>query len=81
MTELQLPIRIIQAISEYVRLRPAERPVSIARLTRAARFADPELDMSDRELANRLAAELMHAGVLIEFDGRGAGAPDHGVHG
>lgn len=65
----KLPPKVIEAIGEFVRSRrKIGRPISISHLTRATRLVAPDLDVTDAELANLIARELMHAGVAIDFD-------------
>lgn len=60
--------RLVGAIRSYLDSRTVQRPVSIDRMLRTARYAIPELVVSDDELAELIARELIHEGCDVDFD-------------
>jgi hypothetical protein len=56
------------AIRSYLGSRTIQRPVSIDRMLRTARYAVPDLVVSDDELAELIARELIHEGADVDFD-------------
>lgn len=70
-SDTNLPPRLVGAIRSYLGSRTIQRPVSIDRMLRTARYAIPELVASDDELAEFIARELIHEGCDIDFDRAG----------
>lgn len=66
--EHHLPPHILQALAPFVRGK--RRPVSIALMVKAARYAVPNLPYTDEVLADLLRKELIGAGCMIDLDSR-----------
>lgn len=71
-----LPPRIREALKPFIRDRSASRPIPLALLVKATRSMEPNIPISDQELANLLAQELIYQGCAIDFDIREAFSPD-----
>ena len=64
---------LLQIIAHYVETRRSTtQPVSIAVAVRAIRMVEPGCPLSDRELADLIAAAAVTRGFAIDFDA----APD-----
>lgn len=74
MTILPLNSRTIEVLAErYAQsLRQRTRPVSMSAAIRAIRTVAPDLTLSDRELADIVAACAVQYGHVIDFDGNGS---------
>ncbi|HET9961622.1 MAG TPA: hypothetical protein VFQ34_04760 [Nitrospiraceae bacterium] len=66
--EFRLSPRVREALKPLTRNRLASRPISLALLVKATRSVEPNIPLSDEELANLLAQELIHHGCAIDFD-------------
>lgn len=64
----RLPPRLVGAIRTYLSSRTTQRPVSITRMMRTTRYAIPDLLVSDDELAELIARELISEGSDVDFD-------------
>jgi hypothetical protein len=67
-SDTSMPPRLVGAIRSYLGSRTIQRPVSIDRMLRTARRALPDLVVSDDELAELIARELIHEGADVDFD-------------
>lgn len=63
-----LPLHIVGAIRTYLGAGTEDRPVSIDRVLRTARQTAPDLPVSDEELAELIARELIQEGCDVDFD-------------
>ena len=66
--EYRLSSRVREALKPFIRDRPASRPISLALLVKATRSMEPNIPISDEELANLLAKDLIYHGCAIDFD-------------
>ncbi|TWG90290.1 hypothetical protein L598_000700000460 [Mesorhizobium sp. J18] len=64
-----LPLHVVKALAPFAQKR-GNRPVSIAAMVKATRYAVPNLPYGDDVLAELLAKEFIRAGCSIEFDSR-----------
>lgn len=71
MTAISLNSQTIESLaSQYARsLRQRTRPVSMSAAIRAIRTVAPDLSLTDRELADIIAACAVQYGHAIDFDG------------
>jgi hypothetical protein len=74
MFKKQLPSRVVEVIREYVSRADRNRPISVARLARAARAVMPDVAVGERELTELITRELVMAGANVDFDARAAAA-------
>lgn len=68
MTYSDSNLALVGAIRSYLGSRTIQRPVSIDRMLRTARYAVPDLVGSDDELAEFIARQLIHEGADVDFD-------------
>lgn len=63
-----LPPRLRQAIRELGASRRKSRPIAMSSALRATKEAAPDLQMTDAELHDLIARELIASGCAVEFD-------------
>jgi hypothetical protein len=60
--------RVREAVSILVRKRATDFPISIADIAERVRYAFGDLQATDRELTDLIAAEIIKAGGNVSFD-------------
>lgn len=63
-----LPKRLSEAVEAYVGQRDTGGPVSLKRIAKATGYMMPELCLTDKELADLVAAKLVAMGCDIDFN-------------
>ncbi|WEX08280.1 hypothetical protein [Chelativorans sp. AA-79] len=66
------PQRLATAIRHYVRNRRSTYPISISEMVRRSQYALPGLNISENELADLIAREIITLGGNVSFDWRPA---------
>jgi hypothetical protein len=64
------PRRLRSALRSYLERRQSDRPISIADMIRRTRIALPDIHLSDDELEQVIAREIVRCGGDIAFDRR-----------
>jgi len=60
--------RVKEAVRTLVQKRTSDFPISIADIAERVRYAFGDFQMSDRELADLIAGEIIKAGGNVSFD-------------
>src|SRR5690606_5047356 len=61
-------MRIREAVRSFVRTRTRDFPISITDLVDRVRYVFADYQATDRELADLIALEIIHAGGNVWFD-------------
>lgn len=73
--EVRLPRQIVDAIHNFTANRKFDRPISVSTIVRTIRYARPDLNIGDRDLADAVAEQLIACGCVLDFDS-GEKSPD-----
>lgn len=65
-----VPSRLKEALRTFMERRTSRRPVSITMMLKRTRYAMPELAVSDEELAEIIAEQIIINGGDVDFDGK-----------